>query len=322
MRGINYAFYGYVSPWKTSRGMWIDQPQLCYDSYMKITKTNNDELVLARGGYLVLIVGFVMIIGGLAGLFFGLHATGQGGLIGRIAGAAAALGGVFAILLASKREVFLRRGGTSEVRTTNILFHKMKSVSFATDQIVAVGFETHDEYSGVNGNNSGEQTRTRESSLWLILQDTTEIPLFSVTKAANSGVSVGGISLNGLGKAPLYTEATAIADFVGLPLQSRAATQSLPANLGIFADSARRMMESSSAPATPSAGSMPTGLPTQHAMPPAIPVLSVQPNPVVEEPVAPVVPVVPMTTPTVSTPSERLVAPVVPERGGIQIPPR
>jgi hypothetical protein len=207
---------------------------------MKIINTNNNELYIRDGGAGTLVGGLLFAViatGVLLWMFTKPDVT----MIARgVIGLFAIVGLVMAVT-ASKREVTLRKVGNSEIKTTMLMLRRVKVIGFPSDQIVSIGFESHDGMTMSSSSADGNQnpTRTRQSHVWVTLRDTSQIPLFSATKAVNS---VGiGIGYSGSMRAPLYDEANSIATFYGVPLAANQSSETLAGNIAIVADTVRQL---------------------------------------------------------------------------------
>jgi hypothetical protein len=131
------------------------------------------------------------------------------------------IGGVI-IFSSSKRQIVLRRQGLSDIVTTKIIGGKQSRQSFDRSQIMSVNLDTSDELR-THTDSDGDKTTTREriSTLYLLLNDNSEVVL-ATDRGGNNGISINGLNMNGVIKAPLADEAQRIAAFYGVPLSSRA----------------------------------------------------------------------------------------------------
>jgi hypothetical protein len=272
---------------------------------MKITEINSDELQINSKGIGMLIGGilFAAVGMGLAGWgYISQVSTNRWISVG--IGAAFIIGGVVIFLSAASRRVVLRRAGTSEVTTTKLITKKTTSITFTTEQIASINFETHTEYDRTTDSDGDtHETQQRVSSIRLLLKDTTEIVL--ATSRGGNGLSINGMNLDGLGRAPLYDEAARIASFYNVPLQTNMRNLDPVAGLAQVIATVKQGM--STAPTQPSTAVQPSQSPTLAAAPQPVPMtapLSVQPvgqesgplSTVVAGGVTPVVPVIPGAT--------------------------
>jgi hypothetical protein len=245
---------------------------------MKITEINSDELQINSKGIGVLIGGilFATVGVGLAGWgYISQVSTNRWISVG--IGTAFIIGGVIIFLSAASRRVVLRRAGTSEVTTTKLITKKTTNITFTTEQIASINFETHTEYNRTTDSDGDtHETQQRVSSIRLLLKDTTEIVLAS--SRGGNGLSISGMNLDGLGRAPLYDEAARIASFYNVPLQTNMRNLDPVAGLAQVISTVKQGM--GTAPTQPSAAVKPSQSPTLAAAPqPVLPTaapLSVQ----------------------------------------------
>lgn len=278
---------------------------------MKIINTNNNELYIRDGGVGALVGGLLFAVIA-AGVLLWMFTKPDATMIARGVMGLLAIVGLVVAITASKREVTLRKVGNSEIKTTMLMLRRVKVIEFPSDQIVSIGFESHDGMTMSSSSASGNQqpTRTRQSQVWVTLRDTSQIPLLSATKAVNS---VGiGIGYSGSMRAPLYDEANMIAAFYGVPLAANQSSETLAGNVAIVADTVRQLTNQAPTQPTPM-------VPLQQTTPLAVP----QPeslqsrgeqvgvSPVATQPVS----AVPQTIPgqQISRPGSR---------DSIQVPPR
>lgn len=269
---------------------------------MKITETNSDELQINSNGIGTLIGGILFAVVGVGLASWGYISqvsTNQWISVG--IGAAFTIGGVVAFLSAASRRVVLRRVGVSEVTTTKLVTKKTTSIAFTTEQIASINFETHTEYDRTTDSDGDtHETQQRVSSIRLLLKDTTEIVL--ATSRGGNRLSINGMNLDGLGRAPLYDEAARIAGFYNIPLQTNMRNLDPVAGLAQVIATVKQGM--STAPTQPSAVIEPSQSPTLAAAPQSVPMtapLSVRPvgqesdssSTVVTGGVTPVTPVIP-----------------------------
>lgn len=188
---------------------------------MKITQTDtqmeiktNGTLVLVMGVFLS-IIGIVVLVTVLTGLWK-VQGNGQStSVIGPIVGAVMVLGGIITALLAKNEDSIFQKGGTSTITLKRILFGSPKVVSFDTKRIQSVCLIT--VYTSDTGNNSSGMKRS--SQLSVMLDDNSLVRL--AQSSFSSSASVNGINLGGLvTKAPLSKQAEQIAQFLGVPLKS------------------------------------------------------------------------------------------------------
>lgn len=297
---------------------------------MKITEINSDELQINNNGVGTLI----------GGLLFAAVGTGLGswGFITQLAtnrwisvgiGAFFLLGGVAIFLSAASRRVTLRRTGTSEVTTTKLITKKAKSITFTTEQIASINFETHTEYERTRDSDGDtRETQRRVSSVRVLLKDTTEI-ILATSQGGNGGFSINGMNLSDFGRAPLYDEATRIASFYNVPLNTNMRTQDPIAGLAQVISTVKQGMSANSTQPSvvaqsPQPMAAPIATPQPTPVESTLPIQSVAQavNPVVTEvavapPIIPVVPAMPVA-PAVSTTTSQQVQ----GDNSLQVPPR
>jgi hypothetical protein len=195
---------------------------------MKITQTDN-QMEIKTSGLLTLAMGIILIVFGAVVLItvltgiWKVQGNGQStSLIGPIAGALLAVGGIVTALLAKNQDTVLQKGGTSTVSQKRVLFGGPKAVSFDTSRIRAVCLFT--EYHVTNDMNSGSgmnhsSSVQRSSQLSLMLDDNSLVQIAS--KSGGGGSSINGINITRLvSKAPLSDKGNQIAQFLGVPLKS------------------------------------------------------------------------------------------------------
>lgn len=193
---------------------------------MKITQTDNQMEIKTSGtfallcGILLLIVGIVVLVTVLTGIWK-IQGNGQStAIIGPIVGIVMAVGGVASAFLARNRNTTLQKNSTSTVTQKHILFGREKIISFNTKRIQAVCLMT--EYRNSSGN-SGMQ---RRSQLSLMLDDNSLVPV--ARSAGSSSSSINGLNVTSLVmKAPLSKQADQISQFLGVPIKSSGDVQSL-----------------------------------------------------------------------------------------------
>lgn len=193
---------------------------------MKITQTDTQLEIKTNGtfsllvGILLFVIGIVVVITVLTGIWK-TNGNGQSlSVIGPIIGIVMAVGGVASAFLARNRNTTLQKGGTSTVSQKHVLLGKEKIVSFETKRIQAVCLMT--EYRNGDGN-SGMQ---RRSQLSLMLDDNSLVPL--ARSAGSSSSSINGLNVTSLVmKAPLSKQADQISQFLGVPIKSSGDVQSL-----------------------------------------------------------------------------------------------
>jgi hypothetical protein len=295
---------------------------------MKIIEINSDELQINSNGVGTLIGGLLFAAVGVG--------LGSWGFITQLAtnrwisvgiGAVFLLGGVAIFLSAASRRVTLRHTGTSEVTTTKLITKKADSITFTTEQIASINFETHTEYDRTTDRDGDtRETQRRVSSVKVLLKDTTEIML-ATSQGGNSGFSINGMNLSQFSRAPLYDEATRIASFYNVPLNTNMRTQDPIAGLAQVVSTVKQGIGASSTQPPSVVAQSPQIMTSPIAPPQLAPVespLLVQPvvqvgNPVASEVVAvpPVIPVAPVAPVVSTTTSQR-----VQGDNSLQVPPR
>ena len=236
---------------------------------MKITEINSDELQINSKGIGMLIGGILFAAVGVGVASWGyISQVSTNRWISVGIGSAFIIGGVVIFLSAASRRVVLRRAGTSEVTTTKLITKKTTSINFTTEQIASVNFETHTEYDRTTDSDGDtHETQQRVSSIRLFLKDTTQIVL--ATSRGGNGLSINGMNLDGLGRAPLYDEAARIASFYNVPLQTNMRNLDPVAGLAQVIATVKQGM--STAPTQPSATVQPSQSPTLAAAPQSVP---------------------------------------------------
>lgn len=290
---------------------------------MKITEINSDELQINDKGLGQFIGGLVFAIIGVAiGVWGSISQTSSNLWMTVGFGAVFVLIGIITSSMAASRQIILRRAGASEVITKKLITKKTTSVTFTTDQIASVNFETHTEYDQTKDSDGNtRETEQRVSTVRVVLKDTTEIMLAS--SRGGNGLTINGVDLSGLGRAPLYDEATRIASFYNVPLQTNMRTQDPIAAIGQIVSTVKQGISAASTQpsvvAQPLQPAVPTA--TQSQPTPVVASLPVQSfaqaaSPAVTEvttaqPVMPVASVVPAST---SQPAQGDNLPQVPPR--------
>jgi hypothetical protein len=189
---------------------------------MKIVEINSEQWEINESGLGTITVGAVFLVGGLGAIGWVVtHLVTIAWWWGLVALGIVMIGGVI-IFSSSKRQIVLRRQGLSDIVTTKIIGGKQSRQSFDRSQIMSVNLDTSDELR-THTDSDGDKTTTREriSTLYLLLNDNSEVVL-ATDRGGNNGISINGLNMNGVIKAPLADEAQRIAAFYGVPLSSRA----------------------------------------------------------------------------------------------------
>lgn len=199
---------------------------------MKITQTNDTELTILNSGTAGLIGGGTLLLIGIGIGVYPLIGTAEW-WVSLIGAAVAGFGGLL-IFTAATVTTTLRRGGTSTISERRLVGGRLKEASFESSQVDHIKLESHTEYSSSSSSNrSGQQNRRRVSEVFAELKDGTEISLATQSANANGGVSLNGISVGAVMKAPLSKEAKQIADFLGVPLKTGLQDASLQDVVGV-----------------------------------------------------------------------------------------
>ncbi|MES2876756.1 MAG: hypothetical protein V4678_04795 [Patescibacteria group bacterium] len=189
---------------------------------MKITQTNESELVVQTSGISGLIAGVVFALVGVGVALYPSFASVEW-WVSAIGLVVAGIGGAL-IFTASSTRTALRRPGTSSIVEKRLVGGATKEATFESSQIAQIRLESHTEYdtssSSESNNRSGQQQRQRVSNLYVVLHDGTEITVGSKRVNGNGGFAINGIGLSSVSKAPLSAEAKQIADFFGVPLKT------------------------------------------------------------------------------------------------------
>jgi hypothetical protein len=189
---------------------------------MKIVEINSEQWEINESGLGTITIGAVLLVGGLGAIGWVVtHLVTIAWWWGLVALGIVMIGGVI-IFSSSKRQIVLRRQGLSDIVTTKIIGGKQSRQSFDRSQIMSVNLDTSDELR-THTDSDGDKTTTREriSTLYLLLNDNSEVVL-ATDRGGNNGISINGLNMNGVIKAPLADEAQRIAAFYGVPLSSRA----------------------------------------------------------------------------------------------------
>lgn len=275
---------------------------------MKITEINSDELQINDKGFGQFIGGLVFATIGVAIGVWGYVSQTSSNLWMTVGfGAVFMLIGIITSSMAASRQIILRRVGTSEVITKKLITKKTTSATFTTDQIASVNFETHTEYDRTQDSDGNtRETEQRVSTVRVVLKDTTEIMIAS--SRGGNGLSVNGVDLSGLGRAPLYDEATRIASFYNVPLNTNMRSLDPAATVAQVISTVKQGIGAASAQPSVVAQPLQPTVPTPVPQPaPMATSLLVQPvaqevsssfsEGAVASPVTPVAPIAPTMTP-------------------------
>lgn len=188
---------------------------------MKILRPNDSELEIRTSGVSTLIFGGIFVLAGIGGAAAPLFTTAEWWV--SLIGAAIIALGVLMILTATSIRTLLRKEGASEITEKRLIGGKTKQSTFESSQVNHVKLESHTETRRTTSSasdRSGQQERQRVSTIYLLLNDGTEVTVGTERKNSNGGFALNGISLASISKAPLAAEAQQIADFFGVPLKT------------------------------------------------------------------------------------------------------
>jgi len=185
---------------------------------MKITQINNDQLQIDSNGISSVIVGIVFALAGVGVAFAPLYAENAHWWVSLIGGAFIAVGAYMAFT-AKNEHIVLIKHGTSTKTVTKVIGGSSGAMNFESADITSVVLNTHTEYVQDDDDRGTGKRRERVSVLSLAMKDYSEIVLGS-DRSGQDGITIAGISLSSLGKAPLSAEALYLSEFFGVPLTS------------------------------------------------------------------------------------------------------
>ncbi|MBP9132102.1 hypothetical protein KBF61_03140, partial [Candidatus Saccharibacteria bacterium] len=130
-------------------------------------------------------------------------------------GVFAAASGVIALVLASNKQIVIRKNSDSTVRQTRLISKQVKQRSFDARQASMVELEVRQS---TKTDGKGKKERSIDSVIRLILLNDDKIELDrSSFNGSNKDSQLNGVELASF--SPMKSEAQAIADFLDIPLQ-------------------------------------------------------------------------------------------------------
>ena len=184
-----------------------------YNVVMHIKQLNESELELSENGKIVLLIGIVLIVVGIVAAIWILLT--QDDKLAALIGVFATVAGVIALMLASNKQIIIRKNSESTVRQTRLISKQVKQRSFDARQASMVELEVQQR---TETDGKGKKDKSIDSVIRLILLNDDKVEL---DRSSFNGCSKGS-QLNGVELAsfsPMKSEAQAIADFLDIPLQ-------------------------------------------------------------------------------------------------------
>lgn len=180
---------------------------------MNIKQLNESELELSENGKIVLLIGIVLIVGGIVAASWVLLT--QDDKIAALIGVFAAASGVIALVLASNKQIVIRKNSDSTVRQTRLISKQVKQRSFDARQASMVELEVQQR---TETDGKGKKDKSIDSVIRLILLNDDKVELDrSSFNGGSKGSQLNGVELASF--SPMKSEAQAIADFLDIPLQ-------------------------------------------------------------------------------------------------------
>ncbi len=180
---------------------------------MNIKQLNESELELSENGKIVLLIGIVLIVGGIVAASWVLLT--QDDKLAALIGVFAAASGVIALVLASNKQIVIRKNSDSTVRQTRLISKQVKQRSFDARQASMVELEVQQR---TETDGKGKKDKSIDSVIRLILLNDDKVELDrSSFNGGSKGSQLNGVELTSF--SPMKSEAQAIADFLGIPLQ-------------------------------------------------------------------------------------------------------
>lgn len=184
-----------------------------YNTLMNIKQLNESELELSENGKIVLLIGIVLIVGGIVAASWVLLT--QDDKIAALIGVFAAASGVIALVLASNKQIVIRKNSDSTVRQTRLISKQVKQRSFDARQASMVELEVQQR---TETDGKGKKDKSIDSVIRLILLNDDKVELDrSSFNGGSKGSQLNGVELASF--SPMKSEAQAIADFLDIPLQ-------------------------------------------------------------------------------------------------------
>lgn len=180
---------------------------------MNIKQLNESELELSENGKIVLLIGIVLIVGGIVAASWVLLT--QDDKKAALIGVFAAASGVIALVLASNKQIVIRKNSDSTVRQTRLISKQVKQRSFDARQASMVELEVQQR---TETDGKGKKDKSIDSVIRLILLNDDKVELDrSSFNGGSKGSQLNGVELASF--SPMKSEAQAIADFLDIPLQ-------------------------------------------------------------------------------------------------------
>ncbi len=180
---------------------------------MHIKQLNESELELSENGKIVLLIGIVLIVVGIVAAIWILLT--QDDKLAALIGVFATVAGVIALMLASNKQIIIRKNSESTVRQTRLISKQVKQRSFDARQASMVELEVQQR---TETDGKGKKDKSIDSVIRLILLNDDKVELDrSSFRRGNSNSQLNGVELTSF--SPMKSEAQAIADFLGIPLQ-------------------------------------------------------------------------------------------------------
>ncbi|MBP6042189.1 hypothetical protein KA529_04170, partial [Candidatus Saccharibacteria bacterium] len=171
------------------------------------------ELELSENGKIVLLIGIVLIVGGIVAASWVLLT--QDDKLAALIGVFAAASGVIALVLASNKQIVIRKNSDSTVRQTRLISKQVKQRSFDARQASMVELEVQQR---TETDGKGKKDKSIDSVIRLILLNDDKVELDrSSFNGGSKGSQLNGVELASF--SPMKSEAQAIADFLDIPLQ-------------------------------------------------------------------------------------------------------
>jgi hypothetical protein len=184
-----------------------------YNTLMNIKQLNESELELSENGKIVLLIGIVLIVGGIVAASWVLLT--QDDKKAALIGVFAAASGVIALVLASNKQIVIRKNSDSTVRQTRLISKQVKQRSFDARQASMVELEVQQR---TETDGKGKKDKSIDSVIRLILLNDDKVELDrSSFNGGSKGSQLNGVELASF--SPMKSEAQAIADFLDIPLQ-------------------------------------------------------------------------------------------------------